>query len=99
MEPAGAEDPRLLSLLRTLEAKTALACQAGRDTTAVGPFLATVHRSNDLMWLSCALPVSQRRDEPVTAETIGRLREVFTARGRVLRLEFFEPLWPDLATD
>jgi ribosomal protein S18 acetylase RimI-like enzyme len=90
-------DPGLLSLLRTLEAKTAIACEAGRDTTPVGPFLAAVHRTNDLIWQSCAVPLSERRDEPVTAETIRRLREVFAARGRLLRFEFFESLWPNLA--
>jgi ribosomal protein S18 acetylase RimI-like enzyme len=99
MEASTASDAGVLSLLRTLEAKTAVACEAGRDTTAVGPFLATVHRTNDLMWLSYALPISERRDEPVTAETIRRLREVFAERGRVLRFEFFEPLWPNLAAD
>ena len=96
MQTVTPADPALLSLLRTLEAKTAVACEAGRDTTPVGPFLATVHRTSDLIWASCAVPLSDRRDEPVTGETIHRLREVFAARGRLLRFEFFESLWPNL---
>jgi hypothetical protein len=52
MDAPVSNDSGLLSLLRTLEAKTAVACQAGRDTTEVRPFLATVHRNNDLVWLS-----------------------------------------------
>lgn len=86
-------------LLRTIEANTARAATEERETTRVGPFLAAIHPTNDMIWLSYALPLSAERREPVTAETIAALRALFAGRSRMLRFEFFEPLWPDLGRE
>ena len=93
--PAAA-DPNLIPLLRELAAKTVRAAADGRETTTIGPFLAAIHPTNDMIWLNYALPLPTLDVADVTADTVDALRALFRSRGRVLRFEFFQPLWPDL---
>jgi ribosomal protein S18 acetylase RimI-like enzyme len=86
----------LLQLLRGLEAKTARAVANGRETARIGRFLAAAHPTNDLIWLNYALPLPELAHDADITGDIADLRQWFRERGRVLRFEIFQPLWPRL---
>jgi len=91
--------PDDLSLLRTIEANTVRACADGgrRVCETIGPFFATAHATNDMVWLSYAVPLSGHRGRADVAAAVPRLREFFKRHDRRLRFEILEPLWPELA--
>ena len=90
--------PAMLDLLRLIEANTARAISIDRQTATIGPFLASAHPTNDLVWLSTALPLSARRDESFDwPKVVPELRAWFKRHDRRLRFEILEPLWPELA--
>ena len=80
---------RLRGLIRNLQATAAL----GRDTVAVGPFRAHFSRDSSDYLLSVALPVADCDD---WAGAVAALMQTFSARGRVLRLEYFAECFPTL---
>jgi ribosomal protein S18 acetylase RimI-like enzyme len=68
----------------------------GRERIAIGPFVALVDRVSPSPWASLAVPDPAARD----AEWAGPLPALaahFAARGRDLRFEFLEDLFPGLA--
>jgi ribosomal protein S18 acetylase RimI-like enzyme len=85
----------LVPLLRRMEATTAVANEVGREVVIVPPFQLSFHPTDALIYLNYAMPLTGLGGE-ITAEVMGRVREAFRARGRVLRFEFFEGLWPEL---
>ncbi|HSI36664.1 MAG: GNAT family N-acetyltransferase [Phycisphaerae bacterium] len=90
--------PATLDLLRLIEANTARAISIDRHTATIGPFLASAHPTNDLVWLSSALPLSAHRDEPFDwPRVVTELRAWFRSHNRRMRFEILEPLWPELA--
>lgn len=86
---------RIEDLLRQIELCTTRSIAAGRDVTAVGGFLAALHPTTDLIWLNFAVP-SPDQAEDLRPEDVDGLRRLFHEKGRRLRLEYFEALWPDL---
>jgi len=86
-----------LALLRRIEADTAEVLRQTRETTVVGPFLAAFNPASDLIWFNYAIPLTNGTSTKVIPDDIHHLRELFRRHDRVLRFEFFESLWPDLA--
>ena len=91
-------DADLLALLRRIEADTIRGISADHVTARVGPFIAAIHPSNDVPWLSYAIADSSTpaADRAVTQAVIDELRRLFRAHNRVLRFEILEPLWPEM---
>jgi len=85
-----------LSLLRRIEANTVRASADGRACETVGPFFAAAHLTNDMIWLSYAVPLSSTAAAP-TSHRRSTMREWFKRHDRRLRFEILEPLWPELA--
>ncbi|QOV88630.1 GNAT family N-acetyltransferase [Humisphaera borealis] len=71
--------------------------RSGRRVVSVGPFAAALHETDDLIWLSYALPWPGAARERFSRQDLVELRRLFREAGRVLRFEFFEPLHPWLA--
>ena len=88
-----------LSLLRRIEANTVRASADGRACETIGPFVAAAHLTNDMIWLSYAVPLSEHRGRADVAAAVPRLREWFRRHDRRLRFEILEPLWPELADE
>jgi ribosomal protein S18 acetylase RimI-like enzyme len=85
-----------LSLLRTLEENAHAASLEGRDAVRVGPFLALLHRTTDVIWLNHAMPVEPVAFGAPFEAWCRELRALFQSRDRALRFEFFGDLWPTL---
>jgi ribosomal protein S18 acetylase RimI-like enzyme len=69
---------------------------AGRESTAVGPFIALVDHVSQSPWSSLAVPAP---GSPAGTDWTGALpilEAFFAARGRALRFEFLEALFPTL---
>jgi GNAT superfamily N-acetyltransferase len=64
-----------------------------RELERIGPFLASFDRTSDHPFLSYAIP--DEGAEPSSQE-VAALREAFTRRGRVPRLEYLQSLAPDV---
>lgn len=71
---------------------------AGREVTAVGPFVALVDRVSPSPWASFAVPSPDAPPDADWAAQLPALEAHFAARGRPLRFEFMEALFPTLAT-
>lgn len=85
-------------LLRTIQDGAQRAASEGRICEHVGPFVATVHPTSDMIWLNHVVPAdvpSQR----ITADEIDHLRAFYRKHHRILRFEYIEELWPELAAD
>jgi ribosomal protein S18 acetylase RimI-like enzyme len=95
MEPHTPKPSDTRAILQRIELRTTRSIAAGRDVTAVGGFLAALHPFSDLVWLNFAVPNPQSAHQPLP-EHIDELRSLFGARGRRLRFEYFEELWPEL---
>jgi GNAT superfamily N-acetyltransferase len=91
------DDDDDLSLLRRIEANTVRASADGRACETVGPFFAAAHPTNDMIWLSYAVPLSAHRGRADVAAAVPPLRAWFKRHNRRLRFEILEPLWPELA--
>lgn len=89
--------PTTRELLRDIEARTTRSIAAGRDVTSAGVFLAALHPTNDLTWLNFAVPAPDPGERP-QPQAIDELRWLFRSKGRRLRFEYVESLWPDLAS-
>jgi ribosomal protein S18 acetylase RimI-like enzyme len=85
-----------LDLLRQIEANSNAAAAQHREVVAVGPFRALLEPNTNTTWLNYAVPTSPLEDAAAAGDALGELRRVFDARGRRLRFEFNEGVWPDL---
>lgn len=90
-------DRATLALLKRIEADTAEVLRQTRETHLTGPFLAAFNPASDLIWFNYAIPLPSVISRTVSPDHVVRLRELFRQHRRVLRFEFFESLWPDLA--
>lgn len=90
----------LIPLLQRIEAATARANEIGRDILLIPPFQLSFHPTDPLIYFNYAMPLTSfpPTSSPLTAASLQQLREAFGSRKRVLRFEFLETLWPDLAT-
>jgi ribosomal protein S18 acetylase RimI-like enzyme len=86
----------MLDLLRRLETGAHQAAAHGREAVPVGPFTALFDRTSDFIWLSQAVPSAPLPDRAATLAALADLRRLFAARGRTLRFELIEALWPAL---
>lgn len=86
----------LKSLLQRIEQINCKAAAQGREVIAVGSFQALLDPLCDLTWLNYAVPVEPLGTKAEVAEVLLELREVFSDRDRILRLEFTQSLWPEL---
>lgn len=86
----------MFELMARIEANAARAAVEGRDCVRVGPFVATIHPTSDMLWLNHVVPAGGLTDRSFCVEHFEELRRVYQARGRVLRFEFLEGLWPGL---
>ena len=68
----------------------------GADVVECGPFRAWFMSDTAAHQLNYAMPVAAADAQALLA-AIDRLRALFVARGRMLRVEFVEELWPALA--
>jgi ribosomal protein S18 acetylase RimI-like enzyme len=88
-----APDPSLLERI----ARAVLAnASAAREVEAVGPFVALVDRVSAIPWASLAVPAPGARAEIDWADALPALEAHFAERGRTLRFEFLEDLFPTL---
>jgi ribosomal protein S18 acetylase RimI-like enzyme len=85
-----------IDLLRNIESKTIQALAADREIVTSPGFVVAIHPTNDMVWLNFAVPLAGQCGT-FTPEVAERLRGIFRSRGRTLRFEFFETLWPTLA--
>jgi ribosomal protein S18 acetylase RimI-like enzyme len=69
---------------------------AGRERFGVGPFFALVDRVSSSPWASLAVPDPDARPDADWAGALPTLAARFAERGRQVRFEFFEDLFPDL---
>ena len=91
-------DPDRLRLLSQLMRKTiAGSADGGRKVVDVGSFAAAVHETDDMVWVSYALPKPEATEQEFDPAHVAELQKLFADHGRVLRFEFFEPLHPWLA--
>jgi GNAT superfamily N-acetyltransferase len=84
-------------LLARVMADTAREIAGGQGAHRVGPFLATIHPTSDMIWLNYAIPVGDDLDPARIPAQMGELRRIFRAHQRILRIECFRSLTPDLA--
>ncbi len=85
--------PDLLDLI----ARAVIAnASSGRETVSVGPFVALVDRVSRSPWASLAVPAPGAATGTDWADALPGLEAHFAARGRALRFEFFESLFPTL---
>jgi ribosomal protein S18 acetylase RimI-like enzyme len=68
----------------------------GREMAAVGPFVALVDTVSAIPWSSLAVPAPGSPARTDWAAALPALEAHFAARGRALRFEFFEELFPTL---
>ncbi len=96
MQTVDSQQTELLSLLmrKTIAGSSA----GGRRVVDVGPFVAAIHETDPLIWLSYALPWPGRSPEQFSRSHIVELRRLFREAGRTLRFEYFEPLHPWLGS-
>jgi len=94
MHQVDSDHIELLSLL--MKKTIAGSATGGRRTVDVGRFTAALHETDDLIWLSYALPWPDTPPESFARQQITELRRLFREAGRMLRFEFFEPLHPRL---
>ena len=88
-----APDPALLERI----ARAVIAnAGAGRETAAVGPFVALVDTVSAIPWSSLAVPAPGAPAGTDWAAALPALQAHFAARGRALRFEFLEELFPTL---
>ncbi|MBV9278881.1 MAG: GNAT family N-acetyltransferase [Chloroflexi bacterium] len=85
----------LQNVLRRCEAQAVAVARRGRAAVPVGPFLALLDPTTDLIWLNYAVPVAPIEGAELDA-ALPELSRVFAEHGRVPRFEFTEELWPDL---
>jgi GNAT superfamily N-acetyltransferase len=71
---------------------------AGRETAAVGPFVALVDHVSPSPWASLAVPAPGTPAGTDWAETLPALEAFFESRARALRFEFLEDLFPTLGS-
>jgi GNAT superfamily N-acetyltransferase len=69
---------------------------AGRETAAVGPFVALVDTVSAIPWASLAVPAPGAHAGTDWAAALPQIEAHFAARGRALRFEFLEDLFPSL---
>lgn len=86
----------LRALMARIESNTARAAAAGRESVRVGPFVATFHPASELIWLNHVVPAAELSERSFTVEQFEELRRHYQQRGRRLRFEFLEDLWPEL---
>jgi len=72
---------------------------AGRETTAVGPFVALVDLVSPSPWSSLAVPSPDAPRDADWAAALPALEARFAARARALRFEFLEDLFPNLGSE
>lgn len=82
-----------LALLRRLAENVMDTAAAGREVVDLRPFRAFLSPESDLVYLNYAVPVAPCED---WSAALAELRAAFEARGRVLRFEYFDALWPTL---
>lgn len=90
-----------IELARRLEQSVSLApMQSHEAETAIcGPFRAFFVPYTDNPQLNYAMPVASLPAAREFDVAVERLRAIFARRGRALRLEFVEELWPGLAME
>jgi hypothetical protein len=86
-----------IELARRLEQSVSLASAPGCDTIACGPFRAFFDPHTAYNELNYAMPIAPLGDGDELAAAISDLRLLFHQRGRRLRVEFVEELWPELS--
>jgi hypothetical protein len=69
---------------------------SGRETAAVGPFVALVDTGSAIPWASLAVPAPGVAAGTDWAAALPALEAHFAAHGRALRFEFLEDLFPTL---
>jgi ribosomal protein S18 acetylase RimI-like enzyme len=92
MQTVDSQQTELLSLL--MRKTIAGSAAGGRRVVDVGPFVAAIHETDPMIWLSYALPWPGRSPEQFSRAHIVELRRLFRDAGRTLRFEYFEPLHP-----
>jgi len=90
-----------IELARRLEQSISLAPMQAHEAATVmcGPFRAFFAPYTDNPELSYAMPVAPMAATREFEVSIENLRALFAERGRTLRFEFVEELWPNLAID
>jgi GNAT superfamily N-acetyltransferase len=83
-------------LLERLARAVIANASAGRETASVGPFVALVDRVSASAWASLAVPAPGAPDGTDWKMALPVLETHFSTRGRALRFEFFENLFPAL---
>lgn len=87
-----------IELLKHLMARTIDgSATADRRIVDAGPFVGVIHETDDLVWLSYALPWPNAKPEQFSRSHLVTLQKAFREANRVLRFEFFEPVQPWLA--
>jgi GNAT superfamily N-acetyltransferase len=89
-------DTDTIELARRLEQSVSLASAPGCDTVISGPFRAFFDPHTAHNELNYAMPVAPLGSADELAAAISSLRQLFSERGRRLRVEFVEELWPEL---
>ncbi len=90
-------DRGTLELARRLEQSVSLSpAPGGCDTLRSGPFRAFFDPHSAFHELNYAMPVARPGSPDELAVAIVDLRRLFAERGRQLRVEFVEALWPEL---
>jgi ribosomal protein S18 acetylase RimI-like enzyme len=88
----------VVGLLGRLARAVIANASAGRETTAVGPFVALVDRVSASAWASLAVPAPGVPAGTDWEAVLPALEAHFSTRGRALRFEFLEDLFPTLGT-
>jgi ribosomal protein S18 acetylase RimI-like enzyme len=85
-------------LLRTIEQSVSLGAAPWAETLMSGPFRMFLEPTISYNELNYAMPVAPLGTGEELLAAVRDLRAVFAERGRRMRLEFTEELWPDLAS-
>jgi ribosomal protein S18 acetylase RimI-like enzyme len=90
-------DDAALALARRLEQSVSMGTPPpGIEVVSVGPFRAFFAPHNAMPELNYAMPVAPLGAADSAAAAVRTLRRTFADRGRALRFEFCQALWPDL---
>src|SRR5688572_8396354 len=85
--------------LPLIERDTLTAVSADRITLRLGPYLAYAHPTSDIPWnTGVVLDSSIPATDAELAQHLPTLRDFFADHRHTFRLEFFQDLWPTLAT-
>jgi predicted GNAT family acetyltransferase len=88
--------PEMETLLRQIESAARVSLLKTREFVDFGPFCAYFDSLSDLIWLNYAAPVGSIENEREVRSAMRDLRSEFARRGRRLRFEYIQPLWPGL---